>query len=439
MTTTISAPAFHEFDLIEPLQRALAAAQYTQATPIQAAAIGPLLAGRDLLGCAQTGTGKTAAFALPVLQRLELDRRRAVPLAPRVLVLSPTRELASQIAQSFQDYGRFLQFRMATVFGGVNQNPQVRALQRGVHICIATPGRLLDLFDQRYLRLDHVDTFILDEADRMLDMGFMPALKRIIAELPEQRHSLFFSATMPPLVKRLATTLLTDHVEVMVTPQSSTVERIDQRVMMVRQSDKNDLLCDLLGRSATGQALVFTRTKRGADRLAKHLGQNRIRCAAIHGGKTQATRDRVLKGFKGGQVDVLVATDLAARGIDVEGLSHVINFDMPVEPESYVHRIGRTGRAGADGTAFSFCGADEHDALRAIEKLIGRRIPVDLDHPFHSNEAPVAPARRGGGGGGNRSGARRPAATFHGGGRSGAAAAGRPAQKKFSRRTTGRR
>lgn len=399
--TSPSSPAapqsFFDFELIEPIQRALAAAHYTVPTPIQAAAIPPLLDGRDLLGCAQTGTGKTAAFAIPVLQHLDQDRRRAVPKSPRILVLSPTRELTAQIAVSFQEYGRFLKFRMTTVYGGVNQNPQVRALARGVHVCVATPGRLLDLFQQGHLNLGGVETFILDEADRMLDMGFLPALKRIIQEIPEKRHSLFFSATMPRPVKALATELLHDHVEVMIKPPAATVELIDQRVMMVNGADKLSLLVEMLGREATGQALVFTKTRRGADRVVQQLGKRyaeqfrsaRLRCAAIHSGKTQATRQRVLGDFKSGKVDVLIATDVAARGIDVEGLSHVINFDVPHEPENYVHRIGRTGRAGASGVAYSFCTSEERGALEAIEKLIGKRIPVDKNQPFHSNEPPA--------------------------------------------------
>jgi len=384
--------SFYDLPLVEPLQRALAAAHYTTPTPIQAAAIPPLLAGQDLLGCAQTGTGKTAAFAIPVLQYLDTHRRRAAPKSPRVLVLSPTRELAAQIADSFATYGRFLKFRMTTVFGGVKQNPQVRDLARGVHLCVATPGRLLDLFQQGHLNFDQVETFILDEADRMLDMGFLPDLKRILRELPEQRHSLFFSATLPPPVRALAGELLQDHAEVMVTPSATTVEQIDQRLLRVEAADKLDLLVALLGSEATGQVLIFTKTRRGADRLLRQLPKRyadqaqpgRLRSAAIHSGKTQPARQRVLEAFKRGKVDVLIATDVAARGIDVEGLSHVINFDVPHEPESYVHRIGRTGRAGASGVAVSFCTPEEQRAWEAIEKLIGQAVPVDATQPFHT-------------------------------------------------------
>ncbi|WP_238388752.1 DEAD/DEAH box helicase [Roseimaritima ulvae] len=405
--------SFFQFDLIDPIQRALHGEGYHRPTPIQAAAIGPLLEGRDLLGCAQTGTGKTAAFAIPILQRLDALQRRPRSKAPTVLVLSPTRELATQIADSFSTYGKHIKFRMTTVFGGVSQGRQVHALQRGVDICVATPGRLLDLFRQGCICFDDIDTFVLDEADRMLDMGFLPDLKRILHELPEQRHSLFFSATMPPPVKKLAAGLLTDHVEVIVTPPSSTVDRIDQCLMMVQHADKLKLLHHMLQTEATGQVLIFTKTKRGADRLVKQLVKSDLRCEAIHGGKTQSARNRVLQAFKQGKLDILVATDLAARGIDVEGLSHVINFDMPHDPESYVHRIGRTGRAGAEGMAITFCTPEEHDALKAVEKLIGKRIRLNTAHPFHHrfqrSDASPSKSRRSGGkpGGGKPSGGKR--------------------------------
>ncbi|WP_202617366.1 DEAD/DEAH box helicase [Roseimaritima sediminicola] len=411
-----SVESFFEFDLIEPIQRALHAEGYYRPTPIQAAAIGPLLQGRDLLGCAQTGTGKTAAFAIPILQKLDALDRRPRRKAPPVLVLAPTRELATQIADSFDTYGRHLKFRMTTVFGGVSQGRQVQALQRGVDICVATPGRLLDLFGQGALCFDDVHTFILDEADRMLDMGFLPDLRRIMRELPEQRHSLFFSATMAPPVKKLAAGLLTDHVEVIVTPPASTVDRIEQCVMMVPHTDKLKLLQHVMQTEATGQVLVFTNTKRGADRLKKHLCKDGLRCEAIHGGKTQAGRNRVLQAFKKGKLDVLIATDLAARGLDIDGLSHVVNFDIPHDPDSYVHRIGRTGRAGADGMAITFCTVNDWDSLKAVEKQIGKRIRIESNQPHHDrfNEADArraklaaGPSRRGRGGSGGGGGTRR--------------------------------
>jgi ATP-dependent RNA helicase RhlE len=375
---------FAQLPLIEPLQRAIVAQNYSSPTPIQSAAIPHLLAGRDLLGCAQTGTGKTAAFALPILQRLATERIGAEPRAPRVLVLSPTRELAVQIGESFRTYGRFLRVRSAVVFGGVGQQTQVNQLQRGLHVLVATPGRLLDLMQQRHVHLGRLTTFVLDEADRMLDMGFLPDLKRIMAKLPIERQSLFFSATLPSHVAGLAAGLLQDPVRVEVAPQSSTVDRIDQRLMFVQQADKRPLLQRLLRDSAVGRTLVFTRTKRGADRVAQQLSRDGFSVDAIHGDKSQNARTRALNGFRSGQIQILVATDVAARGIDVDGITHVINYDMPHEPESYVHRIGRTGRAGAGGTALSFCDAGERPSLHAIEKLIRATIRVDADHPYHA-------------------------------------------------------
>nr|NIL97749.1 DEAD/DEAH box helicase [Planctomycetales bacterium]NIM09199.1 DEAD/DEAH box helicase [Planctomycetales bacterium]NIN09732.1 DEAD/DEAH box helicase [Planctomycetales bacterium]NIN78857.1 DEAD/DEAH box helicase [Planctomycetales bacterium]NIO36024.1 DEAD/DEAH box helicase [Planctomycetales bacterium] len=321
------------------------------------------------------------------------ERRAAVARLPRVLVLSPTRELAAQIGESFQTYGRYLKFRQAVVFGGVNQHAQVRALNRGVQIVIATPGRLLDLMQQGHVNLHGLETFVLDEADRMLDLGFLPDLKRIVAQLPRQRHSLFFSATLPPRVAQLAAGLLTNPVRVEVSPQSATVERIAQRVLFVQQADKRELLQRLLKTSEIDRALIFTRTKRGADRVARQLNQSGQRADAIHGNKSQNARTRTLGEFRRGRVRLLVATDLAARGIDVDGITHVINYDLPLEPESYVHRIGRTGRAGAEGVAVSFCDAKEHACLRAIEKLIQRTIRVEVDHPFHV-PTPATPASR---------------------------------------------
>ena len=380
---------FAELKLAEPIQRALHAEQYTTPTPIQAAAIPHLLSGSDLLGCAQTGTGKTAAFALPILHTIDQDRRAAQPHAPRVLVLSPTRELAVQIAQSFATYGRHVRYRQTVVYGGVGQQPQVRALQRGVHVLVATPGRLLDLIDQGHLRLDALEVFVLDEADRMLDMGFLPDLKRIVAMLPRERQSLVFSATMPTKIAELAHSLLKDPVHVNVTPPSSTVDRIAQRVLFVEKADKRALLHRVLTEANFGRALIFTRTKHGADKVAKQLGQNGITADAIHGDKSQSARQRALDRFRRGALRVLVATDVAARGIDVDGITHVINYDLPHEPESYVHRIGRTGRAGATGIAMSFCESGERATLRAIEKLVKKAIDVDPAHPDQNAPTPA--------------------------------------------------
>ena len=382
--------SFAQFELLPSLLRAVAEDGYTTPTPVQVEAIPHILAGRDLMGCAQTGTGKTAAFALPILHRLDQTRRAAVPGAPRVLVVCPTRELAAQISDSFQTYGRHLRFRHGVVFGGVGQNPQVRALSRGVHVLVATPGRLLDLMNQRHVRLDGLDTFVLDEADRMLDLGFLPDLKRIVARLPAQRQSLFFSATLPDRIVELARQLLRNPVRVSVAPPATAVELIEQRVLFVDQTDKRALLEELLQSSAANRVLVFTRTKHRADQVARHLSRSGIRADAIHSNKSQNARQRLLNGFRTGSMRVLVATDLASRGIDVDGITHVINYDLPHEPESYVHRIGRTGRAGAAGTAWSFCGADERGCLLAIEKLIRRRLFVDADHPYHAVRAPSA-------------------------------------------------
>jgi ATP-dependent RNA helicase RhlE len=360
--------------------RAVVAEGYQAPTPIQSQAIPHVLAGHDLLGCAQTGTGKTAAFALPILHRIDALRRPAASRAPRVLVLSPTRELASQIAQSFARYGKHLHYRQTVVFGGVGQQPQVRAMSHGVHLLIATPGRLLDLMQQGHVRLDQLEIFVLDEADRMLDLGFLPDLRKIIAKLPAKRQSLFFSATLPSSILSLANSLLSNPVQVQVTPPTSTVDRIDQRVMYVDRGNKQTLLNQLLSTTDLQRVLVFTRTKHGADKVVHHLSRGGITTAAIHGNKSQSARERALLQFRRGSLRVLVATDLASRGIDVDGISHVINYDIPTEPETYVHRIGRTARAGATGIALSFCDAGEHGALRAIEKFIRQSIPVDANH-----------------------------------------------------------
>ena len=379
LTTT----SFSDFELIEPILKAIVEENYTTPTPIQAATIPHLLAGRDLLGCSQTGTGKTAAFALPILQRLDANRRAAAPNAPRVLVVSPTRELAAQISDSFSTYGRHLRFRQAVIFGGVGQAPQTRALARGVHIVVATPGRLLDLMEQGFIKLDRLEMFVVDEADRMLDLGFLPDLKKIIAALPKERQSIFFSATMPPKVAELAAGLLSDPVRVDATPPSSTVQRIDQNIMNVGQTHKRTLLERLLQKPALKRVLVFTRTKRRADIVAEQLCNAGIRADAIHGNKSQVARTRILLAFRNAKLRVLVATDLAARGIDIDDITHVINYDLPHEPESYVHRIGRTGRAGATGIAISFCDMTERTMLRDIERLIQKSIDVDADHPYH--------------------------------------------------------
>jgi ATP-dependent RNA helicase RhlE len=365
---------FAELPLCGGIQKAIADAGYTTPTPIQAAAIPHVLAKKDIFGCAQTGTGKTAAFALPILQHLDANRKAAAPTMPRVLVLAPTRELANQIHDSFREYGRHLAFRSAVVYGGVGQYQQVRALSRGVHVLVATPGRLLDLVNQGHINLSRVEVLVLDEADRMLDMGFMPDLKRIIAAVPRERQSLFFSATMPKAVAELANALLRDPINVTVTPVASTVDRIEQQVLFVGTSDKRHKLRELLEDAKLHQVLIFTRTKRRANDVARQLHESGVTADAIHGNKSQNARQRALDRFKSGRLRVLVATDIAARGLDVDGISHVINFDLPNEPENYVHRIGRTGRAGASGVAISLCDPGERGHLRDIERLIGIRL-----------------------------------------------------------------
>jgi ATP-dependent RNA helicase RhlE len=376
--------SFSDLVLIEPLLRALTGEGYATPTPIQVAAIPPLLEGRDLLGIAQTGTGKTAAFAVPLLQRLTATKQRAPARSARVLVLTPTRELAIQIYESFATYGRHLRLSGTVVFGGVGQSPQVKALARGVDVLVATPGRLLDLIDQRHLTLDGIEAFVLDEADRMLDMGFIHAVRRIARLLPTKRHTLLFSATMPDAVAEIAAGLLHNPVRVEVTPVASTAERVEQRILFVEKPNKRPLLTELLRDDTITRALVFTRTKHGADRVAEQLARAGVQSGAIHGNKSQGARQKALLDFRKGELRVLVATDIAARGIDVEGVSHVINFDLPNEPESYVHRIGRTARAGAAGFAISFCDAEETEYLRDIEKVIRQPVPVDSDHPYHA-------------------------------------------------------
>ncbi|SIT85132.1 DEAD/DEAH box helicase [Pontibacter indicus] len=372
---------FSELNLIEPILKALQAEGYTQPTPIQERAIPHLLAGTDVLGCAQTGTGKTAAFAIPVLQMLHNQKNRA-PRTIKTLILTPTRELAIQINESFAAYGKNTDVRHTVIFGGVSQHAQVQELKRGIDVLIATPGRLLDLIGQGFISLKHVEFFVLDEADRMLDMGFIHDIKRIIPMLPKQRQSLFFSATMPPVIQALADTILVNPVKVEVTPVSSTAEKVGQAVYFVEKNDKRDLLRHLLSDRDIERVLVFTRTKHGADRVVKDLNKANIQAEAIHGNKSQNARQRALSNFKAGSTRVLVATDIAARGIDVEELSHVINYELPNEPETYVHRIGRTGRAGNAGIALSFCDVEERYYLNDIQKLINKKIKVNADHPF---------------------------------------------------------
>ena len=367
---------FKELNLIAPLQRALAEQDYLTPTQIQAKTLPAAIDGFDVLGCAQTGTGKTAAFALPILDWLGQEPTKPRPKHPQALVLAPTRELAIQIGDSFRMYGKHLPLKVSMVYGGVSQRNQVRELERGVHVLVATPGRLLDLMSQGYVRMEELDIFVLDEADRMLDMGFLPDLKRIIKVLPEERQSLFFSATLPPKIKFLATQLLWKPINVDVTPKTPSVEKIDQRVMLVQRSDKQSILNHILDEPNVDRAIVFTKTKRGANRLSEKLERRGIKATAIHGNKSQAARQKALIAFRNASIRVLVATDVAARGIDIDGVTHVVNFDMPTQPESYVHRIGRTGRAGADGVAVSLCSPEESCDLKAIERLIGKRVPI---------------------------------------------------------------
>ncbi len=368
--------SFHESGLAEPIRRALAEERYVTPTPIQVQTIPLVLARRDMVGIAQTGTGKTAAFALPILHGLDNARARPQPKSCRVLVLSPTRELSGQILESFRTYGRHLRLRTALAIGGVSMGSQVRALLNGVDVLVATPGRLLDLVHSNALRLAHVETFVLDEADRMLDMGFIHDIRKIIAKLPVQRQTLLFSATMPADIAELARQMLKDPAKVAVTPSATTVERIAQRIVHVDRGGKPRLLTELLRTEPVERALIFTRTKHGADKVVRGLHKDGIVADAIHGNKSQNQRERVLANFRTGRVRILVATDIAARGIDVDGISHVINFDLPNIPESYVHRIGRTARAGTDGTAISLCSHDELPYLRDIEKLIRMAIPA---------------------------------------------------------------
>ncbi len=381
--------SFENLNIIEPILLALKSEGYSKPTPIQEQAIPVLLQRRDLLGCAQTGTGKTAAFAIPVLQLLHQDELyKKGPAGIKSLILTPTRELAIQIGESFVAYGKLLRLRHTVIFGGVSQKAQTDALRAGVDILIATPGRLLDLMDQGFINLQHLKIFVLDEADRMLDMGFIHDVKKVIARLPMKRQTLLFSATMPSEISKLAHSILIDPVRVEVTPASSTANTVQQSLYYVEKPNKKSLLLHLLKDQSIETALVFTRTKHGADKVAKDLNRAGVQAEAIHGNKSQNARQRALNNFKEKQTRVLVATDIAARGIDIDDLSHVINFELPNVPETYVHRIGRTGRAGASGIAVSFCDFEEREFLRDIHKLIAKNIPVVEDHPYHATGNP---------------------------------------------------
>lgn len=383
---------FEQLELIEPIRKALKQEGYTTPTPIQAEAIPVVLDGYDLLGCAQTGTGKTAAFSIPIIQNIETQQKSGRRPGIKALILTPTRELAIQIGESFTAYGCFTGVRHTVIFGGVGQKPQTDALEQGIDVLIATPGRLLDLIGQGFIRLDKLEYFVLDEADRMLDMGFIHDIKRILPLLPKHRQSLFFSATMPPEIERLAGTILHEPEKVEVTPASSTVDKIQQYVYYVQKTDKVELLKKLLENKTLESVLVFTRTKYGADKVARVLNKAGVGAEAIHGDKGQNTRQRALNNFKNHTTRVLIATDIAARGIDVDHLSHVINYELPNVPETYVHRIGRTGRAGREGIAYSFCDAEEVPYLKDIQKLIGKEIRVSGGHVFETEEVKEAVA-----------------------------------------------
>jgi len=445
MTATFEAMA-----LAAPLKQVLTELEYTTPSPVQAQAIPLLLEGRDLLGCAQTGTGKTASFALPILNELHTNPRPVRSKQCRCLVLAPTRELAGQVAQSFSTYGEKVRFRLTTIWGGVGQRPQVNAMRSGVDVLVATPGRLLDLIDQGHVDLSAVDFFVLDEVDRMLDMGFLRDVKRIVALLPKKRQSLFFSATLAPSIVSLAQTILRDPARVTITPEVTTAERVDQKLCFVDRGNKMYLLQQLLEKQSQAKeaklTIVFGRTKHGSNKLAKALTEAGYEAEAIHGNKSQAQREKALAKFKQGLVPVLVATDVAARGVDVKDVGLVVNYDLPNEPEAYVHRIGRTGRAGAAGLAVSFCAEDEIDFLRDIEKVIKGAIPRDTTHEWHS-EALVEKHRsgfkppkvkQGGGGGGGRGrqqgggGGGRTSSSQGGGSRSSGAA------RRSSRNSSGR-
>ncbi|OIP52609.1 MAG: DEAD/DEAH box helicase [Flavobacteriaceae bacterium CG_4_8_14_3_um_filter_34_10] len=404
---------FENLNVIAPILEALKIEGYTTPTPIQAQTIPLILDGKDVLGCAQTGTGKTAAFAVPIIQLLSQDRnQQGGKRVIRSLILTPTRELAIQIEESFENYGTKTNLKSMVIFGGVNQHSQVSQLRQGVDILIATPGRLLDLISQKYVHLNHLQFFVLDEADRMLDMGFLNDVKKIITKIPQKRQSLFFSATMPDPIVKLANTILVNPSKVEVTPVSSTANTINQAVYFVDKENKKHLLTEVLANKAIDRALVFTRTKHGADKVVKDLVKAGIKSQAIHGNKSQNARQRALSNFKSKETRVLVATDIAARGIDIDDLTHVINYELPNIPESYVHRIGRTGRAGADGIAIAFCDAEEKAYLKDIQKLIGKQIPVLENHNYplvnhHVEKTPQRPQRSSRGGSQRNSSRRR--------------------------------
>ena len=390
---------FKDLGLIEPILRAVAEIGYTSPTPIQEQSIPILLKKKDLLGCAQTGTGKTAAFTIPILQHLATEKQSSQRRQIKALIVTPTRELALQIEENIKEYGKYTNLKSTVIFGGVNQNPQVNKLRQGIDILVATPGRLLDLIGQGFITLSHIEYFVLDEADQMLDMGFIHDIKKIIAKLPKERQSLFFSATMAKPIVDLSNQILGHPEKVTIKPQQTTAEKVEQSVYMVSKEDKIKLLEDLMEARNAKSVLVFSRTKHGANKIVKLLERDGIKAAAIHGNKTQAARVKALNGFKDGSIRVLVATDIAARGIDVEELELVVNHDLPNIPETYVHRIGRTGRAKASGEAISFCSAEERSWLRDIQKLIQTDIPLVTDHPYHDTSPEEAPPKQGGGGG----------------------------------------
>ncbi len=376
---------FDALKLIQPIRKAIAEKRYSKPTAIQSQAIPHLIQGRDLLGCAQTGTGKTGAFALPILQRLAKMRKRSMPKRASALILTPTRELAVQIGDSFRAYSRYLKTKYTVVYGGVGYRPQIKGLSKGVDVLIATPGRLVDLLNQGYVKLDQTETFVLDEGDRMLDMGFLPDIRKIFAILPEQRQTMLFSATMSKEITTLAEQFLKDPMKVSVAPQSTTADNIDQRVMFVNKEHKSELLASVFMDESIKRAVVFTRTKQGANRLAEKLNKGKIKAEALHGDKSQSARLQALRKFRSGNARVLVATDVASRGLDIQGVTHVINYEIPNEAESYVHRIGRTARAGSSGIALSFCDSGERGYLKTIEKSTKSAVTVIEDHPYHSH------------------------------------------------------
>lgn len=388
-------PTFESLGLSKNLLRAIKSEGYTSPTPVQVQSIPPLLAGRDVLGVAQTGTGKTAAFALPVLHIMSRSKQPGKKQI-RALILSPTRELAAQIGDRFSVYGEHLDIKHRVIFGGVKQNPQVRDLERGIDVLVATPGRLLDLIGQGHINLGRVEFFVLDEADRMLDMGFIRDIQKVLKLLPKRRQNLLFSATMPKSISDLAGSFLNNTVMIDVTPKEVTVDRIEQRISFIRKADKRRLLVRIIKDENVERGIVFTRTKHGANRLVKQLGQSKINAAAIHGNKSQGARTKALAGFKNGSIPILVATDIASRGIDVEEITHVFNYDLPNEPEVYVHRIGRTARAGRSGIAYGFCDDTDSGYLVGIQRLIGYEIPVDDKHEFHFVGAIPKPGQKAG-------------------------------------------